>query len=377
MSFVLREFYLPVHFISVIIGLELAGYFLYQYHKLKVQKIELDKFLLGFGIFFGVSFIGYLFFVIRRFYVADLLYQELFLRLTYMLIISSLIVFGFIISSKPFRKLINPKISYPITIIMFIPFIGLVFLDPSSTIFRLSLAPVFVGVPLIIIFQYKLIRLSSKNLKRRMILILLGEMLAFGAIILGADIPQALFYRQFYEVLYTIAIPIFLAGLFIIFLGIYKFPVFLELNWYKNLDFLFIIDNKSPKQLYIYDFKEKSIDAEQGKDKSGVQNIFSKGLIGIDGIIAAVTDTASSKIEKIEQGEKFILVEQGQGPMDFITYALLVKEESSSARYFLKEVKRQFEGFFKDLLLNMNFLQGSEDLFFSSFDVIMVNLITK
>ena len=56
MLFNLREFYLPANFISIFIGLELAGYFLYQYKKLKVQKMGMDKFLLAFGIFFyGVN----------------------------------------------------------------------------------------------------------------------------------------------------------------------------------------------------------------------------------------------------------------------------------------------------------------------------------
>jgi len=337
MLFDLREFYLPANFISIVIGLELAGYFLYQYNKLKI------------------------------------------LRLMYMVIILGLIMFGFIMSSKPFHELMNPKIVYPVTISFFIPFIGLVFLDPTSTIFRYTLAPIVIGVPLIAIFQFKLIRVSSKNLKRRMILILIGEIIVFGAVILGADIPQALFFQQYKDVLYTIAIPMFVSGLFIIFLGVYKFPVFLELNWMENLLFLFIIDNKSPKQLYIHDFMEETedLDAKEGMSKSEFQDLFSRGLIGIDSIIAAITDTKTSKIEEIEQGKIIVLFEQGQDSMGFITYALLVKQEISSARYFLMEVKRQFEGFFKDLLLNIDSLRGTEGLFFSSFDIIIKNLISR
>jgi len=56
--FNLREFYLPANFISIVIGLELAGYFLYQYNKLKAQKMGIDKFLLAFGIFFCLTFTG-------------------------------------------------------------------------------------------------------------------------------------------------------------------------------------------------------------------------------------------------------------------------------------------------------------------------------
>ena len=264
---------------------------------------------------------------------------------------------------------------------MFIPFVTLVFFDPQSTAFRLTLIPIVVGAPFVAIFQLKLIRLSSGELKRRMILIVLGEILGLVAILMGADIPQAVFFQDS-DFLYALGIPIFMVAFFIIFLGIYKFPAFLEFHWKKNLVKLYIIDHETLKPLYTFDFTVILDDLEltseeKKKKKEDIKALFSSGLIGIDGIVGAITDTKQSKIDKIKQGDSLILLEYGDGPAPFATYALLADEELESVRYFLREVKSQFQGFFKDLLLNLESLKGSEEILFSSFDIIIKNLVSK
>ena len=67
-----------------------------------------------------------------------------------------------------------------------------------------------------------------------------------------------------------------------------------------NLISLFIIDNIGPKQLYIHNFikTEGELDEEESIRRENIQDLFSKGLIGIDSIVSAMTDT-SSKIERI------------------------------------------------------------------------------
>ena len=105
--------------------------------------------------------------------------------------------------------------------------------------------------------------------------------------------------------------------------------------------------------------------------------MFSSGLIGIESIHAAITDSKSEKIEKIEHGESIILLESGDEPISYLSYALLVKKEMISIRYFLKSVKKRFQDIYKNLLINLEKFRNDYELVFSSFDYDIFALLER
>jgi len=103
----------------------------------------------------------------------------------------------------------------------------------------------------------------------------------------------------------------------------------------------------------------------------------SGGLTGIEIIISAITNTQNERIKVIKQEGSYILLEYGTKYSTPIVYALLVKKDLKSIRYFLNLLKVQFENFFKEILENFEEfdLAGQDERLFSSFDIILENLI--
>ena len=58
-----------------------------------------------------------------------------------------------------------------------------------------------------------------------------------------------------------------------------------------------------------------------------------------------------------------------------LVYVLVVSGENESLKYFLKTVKEQFQGFFKEILMKLNEFKAEEKKLFTSFDIIINNLI--
>jgi len=60
-------------------------------------------------------------------------------------------------------------------------------------------------------------------------------------------------------------------------------------------------------------------------------------------------------------------LEYGDHPLSNITYGLLIKKDMYSLRYFLKEVKKQFQAKYKYILSNLELIEGNEEKFFLNF----------
>jgi len=161
-------------------------------------------------------------------------------------------------------------------------------------------------------------------------------------------------------------------------LGIFKFPAFLEFDWKENLLKLFIIDRNSGKELYSYTFRDV-IERNKGDttDLEDREKAIPQAIIGIEMILNSLRRKDNLKTDKIQKGKLTIIFEQGGELFPNITYALVVGKELNSLGFFLKQIKMQFEGFFKEILLMLpKFGEGKEELF-SSFDVIINNIIRK
>ena len=213
----------------------------------------------------------------------------------------------------------------------------------------------------------------AKRLKK----ILVGE-LVFGVSILFGGEESGLATSPYINTIYMTAIISAIIGLMIIFLGVYRFPVFLEFGWRDNLVKLFIIDQIHLKALYIHDFNQGRKEGE--KDERSISEeereaLFSKGIIGVEEVINTIMKGKKKKLEKIEHGNLLILLTYGENPVSFITYALIVEKDMKSFPYFLNIVKEQFQGFYKEILQNLDDFAGKEEKLFSNFDLIISNLI--
>jgi hypothetical protein len=196
---------------------------------------------------------------------------------------------------------------------------------------------------------------------------------------IGGYIPSYVLFQQYSQILQLISALIFICGLLIVILSVYRFPAFLEFKWKENLLSVFIINQRNLKVIYTFDFKEiKDKKKNQIKELPLLREnklLFSSGIIGIDDIISIITNTNNENIERIREGEFLILLNHGDEPLSFITYCLLVNKDMNSFSYFLKIIKNEFQSIYNNLLINLNVLKGSKKLIFSSFDKILNKMI--
>ncbi|MFX1257248.1 MAG: hypothetical protein ACFFAN_05290 [Promethearchaeota archaeon] len=378
----LRFFFLPFLIITVVIGYQIFVYFFYQYYKIRDEKLELNKILPAYGILFGLPLTGFLIRIINLYYVRNIS-SEIFnflTKLTFLLLYSSFIIFFAILSMKSFRRIINLSLIKILSVSLIISIISIFILQPESLLFiTIALITIVISYSYILYFQTKLIKLSTGVIKKRLKHILIGFLLCVLQHFFGGYLPSYVLFQQYSLILQLIAIPTFLLGLMIVFLGIFRFPAFLELGWKENLLNLFIIYRRNYKLLYTFDFKtvkDERFDSIKNSVNSKEKELFfSRGIIGINDIFHIVTKSNEKEIEKIKRAELTIFLKNGDKPINFVTYCLVVKKDMISFTYFLKSIKNQFQVVYKHLLSNLNNLSGKEEKLFSGFDIVLDKLM--
>ena len=173
------------------------------------------------------------------------------------------------------------------------------------------------------------------------------------------------------DLFFFIGIALLIMGSILALSGLYAFPSLYGFKWEENVLKLLIINQKNNVCLYSRDFTEIKIEQRQ-KD---YEKLFSVGIIGIDSILSAITNTRGEKINKIKQVDSFILMEYGSGISSQIIYALVVRKDLKANMNFLRSIKKQFESFYKELLSELETLKGSEEQLFESFDIIINEII--
>jgi len=373
MSSFLQDYHLPGVIIAYIIGYQIAIYFLYLYYKSKDENLALNKILLAYGLVYGLGFTGVLIRTINSYYFTDSVSSDFFTILSHILIATAAITFQLILSSESFNEIISTNITKIVLIFTIIVSILLVFIKVVIIIAPLLLIAIGVGAIYMLIFHYRLIKRSTGDIKKRLIIITIGNILMITAIIIGSQETVIYLPQDIQEPFLIMLIPVLVIGLGIIFLGVYEFPAFLEFDWKENLIKLYIISQKEYKELYSFDFREEI--EEKSIDQTNIEKVFSKGIIGIEDIISTITKTKDKKIRKIKQGELLIILEHGDKPDYFITYVLLINKEMNSINYFLKNVKSKFQNLYKNILINLEFIKGNEKEIFSSFDIKLKKLL--
>ena len=213
----------------------------------------------------------------------------------------------------------------------------------------------------------------------RIIYIFIGMLLILGSFLFGGEFSRDMVLQENEHTIIMFTSFLTIITFFIVFLGVYKFPAFLEFDWKDHLLKLYIIDKEVVKGIYNFNFSDSSNNSRQVEREKLLEDnkdkVLSVGLIGINDIINGLTSKKDKKIERISQGDNQIIFTYGDNPNDFIVYALLVKKDMDSLQYFLETIKTQFQGFFKGILQNMDSIRGIEVKVFSSFDIILTNLM--
>lgn len=376
----IQEVQFLLYLISIILGCQLTFYIFYQYYKIRDPNLQIDKILLSLGFILLLTIVGAFVLFINRFFVSDPILKELVYKIGYGPILFVPFAFLYIISGEKFSNF-NFRFSKYFMVLSLIPLIMSIFVSTlTSPLFLYSIIFSLLGAVYIAIFQVRLIRVSVGNIKNKLIIIFLSEILIFLSIILSSENTTRFYPSNYGDVLFFIGTASLTIGFTIMLFAAYNFPSYLEFKWMDNLNYLCIINTDKNICLYSYDFTKRvekpshRIENESEIGHDNIEYLFSGGIIGIDTIIAAVTNTQNEKINIIKHGDSFILLEQGTN-FPQITYALVVNKELKIIRYFLNSLKNQFESFYKEILLSLKDIKENEKLLFSSFDVIINNFL--
>lgn len=365
------------YLIPVIIGFQLAIYFFYQYQKIRDKNLPLNKILLAFGSFILFIILGPLLIQISRNFIDNGLLYELISRLGWFLVCFSTTTVSFFVITKDFSTIINIKHAKILMVLNFVPMVILFFV-PSilSPLFISSISFVVLNGLYIIRFQIILIRKSVGIIKKKFKLFLLGAIISLFALFFAASVGLGSLPPIINEIIYYTGVCELLIGFIIISLSVHNFPPFYEFEWRNNLIKLFIINQLNKNCLYSYDFVEK-FEKKSKKNKNNPNHfdeLFSKGILGIDTIITTITGTKEKRINKIKKGDFHIFLDYGLQPFS-IAFVLVVKIDLISTHHLLKSIKSRFESFFKEILLNLDKLNVEYEQLFRSFDIIMNQIL--
>ncbi len=374
------DFYFPFMILELLIGYQISFYFLYQYYKIKEEKIGLNKILIAFSLLFGLGVSGIVIRNYSSYYINDVLLNNFFLYFTHIIIAVAVSSFLLIISSKSFQIIININITRAVSIYTILISILIFVVQIKSIQFIFFIISIILGYFYLIFFHLKLINRSKGKIRKRIILIFIGEVLLISNILIGSEETVVLIFLQHMPFITLISNFVILFALMTILLCVYKFPIFLEFNWDKNLIKLFIVNTQNFEIIYTFNFTEE-IERKENTTKKPSEIIesdyfFSRGIIGIEDIISGITNKKEEGIEKIRRGELLILLKNGDAPLSFVLYCLTVKKEMNSIDYFLKTIKNEFQELYKNIILSFEDLQGLENKIFSSFDNRIKNILS-
>ncbi len=366
----LINYHFPFLIIAIIIGYQISIHFLYLYYSKKKDNLRLNKLLLAYGCLYFFIITATLIRTIYTYFITDVTLGAQFVNFSLLQVALGAISFLFCLTENGFNSLINTRITKIILIVAVIFSILLFFNRDANFQIIMSFIAISIAGFYVLTFHYRLLSLSSGVIKNRLILITIGNVIMVLAMMAQADeyiyyLPQELQLSSM-----IISVPIFVIGELMIFLGIYKFPAFLEFDWKEHILSLYIIENENFSILYQHEFEDKP-DIKQYQELS---ESLTKGIIGIDQIVSAL-GTSDKQIERITQDDLILLISSGQLKPVSIVYILVVEKDMESYPYFLSEIKNKFESYFSDILFELKAIEGHEDLVFSGFDIALKKLL--
>jgi hypothetical protein len=370
-----------VYTIPVMLGIELGIYFFYQYKKSRSTKLPLNRVLLSYGWFTIFMVNGAFFLVVNRLVAQG--NNVLYAQIGFTTIFLAPIGFMAFILIKESGKLINLKLAWVITIASFTPLVLLFVLGNKNPVFMASIGITALNAISVITYQVRMIRASMGDIRRRLVQLFTGEILALLALAFAFIVVFASTIGDSLRIIiYFIGCSFLITGLLVMFYASNDFPPFYEFDWKSNLLKLFVIDQTNNQFLYARDFSTKAkptpASAPAEADRDMLRDELFKGAIsGIENMLATVSTSSQQRLSEIDQGGSSILLEYSSAGLSPVTYALVVTKDLSSLRHFEKAIKAQFEAFFSGLLKNLDRVVkvGKPERVFQSFDIVLNNML--
>jgi hypothetical protein len=132
---------------------------------------------------------------------------------------------------------------------------------------------------------------------------------------------------------------------------------------------------RKPKLIYNYNFRTKS--SETIEESSDNNVFFSKGLIGIEKIVSLITKTKEENIQRIDQEEQIMIFNYGTDGLDSLIFCIIVNDDMVSMVFLLKLLQKLFQNRFKNLLSDLEAIEGNEYTIFDKFKEEIDSLIKK
>ena len=224
-------------------------------------------------------------------------------------------------------------------------------------------------------FHIILIQNSTGNVKIRIFTLFIGEILVVIGIIFGTEKNLYLFTPEGQILVRDMFTPLIIMGQLIIFYAFYDFPVFLEFKWQENINYFYVIDEMRLRLIYNYNFRTKS--SEVFEESSDENVFFSKGLIGIEKIVSLITRTKEDKIQRIDQEDQIMIFNYGTDGLESLIFCIIVNDDMVSMAFILKMLQKLFQNRFKNLLSDLEAIEGNEYIIFDKFKEEIDNLTKK
>jgi len=351
------------------VGFQISGYFLYLYFNSKKDYEGLNKLLLAYGATYGIIIFAIFIRTIHTYAKLNSQIKSTLFELSHILIVIGSVVFLYTLTSESFNSVFN--INWTRLILFLAIIIGFLILLVSNSQAQvvLIIVAVFIASIFLIIFHWRFLKLLAGNLQKRVLLILAGNVFAAAGVLLEADEFITLFSIEDQILLTIIATPIFICGLFIVFLGLFKFPAFLEFDWKQHLQRIIIVDKANSELIYKFNIFEYFIDKDHYNsflNKRTNEDLISMGILGIDKVIMAVTK--EENLETIKQENYFVLLTYGGFPFSDIVFCVVSNKEIRSAGYFLNRIKDEFLEIYGCLLQDLDSIRDKKFQIFKGFD---------
>lgn len=375
MQNILLYYHLPFLVLAITTGFQIGGYFIYLYIINKKKQLDLNRLLFAYGVLYVFLMTSISIRTTYTYLLTDELLRTVFFELSHIFILAGAALFLFLLSSEVFDEIINNNITRLVLVIALINSVLVSIIQENHYVLMLLFISFGIAALYLFFFHFKLIKLTTGSIKQRIMMITIGNVLVVVGFIFQADEIITILPYEDQIFLMVFSNPIFLIGGLIVFLGLFKFPAFLEFNWKKDLADFYVINNQDLCLLYQYDFnKENPSKIKVGIHKTQIGKVLPKGIIGIDSIFSNLTHT-NEKIQIIKQGALNILLSQGEPPYDNITYILVTNSEMNSYHYFLNKLKKTFQEAYGGILKILDVIEEKDYCMFLNFDQEIKNLL--
>ncbi|MBN1214470.1 MAG: hypothetical protein JXA99_03405 [Candidatus Lokiarchaeota archaeon] len=353
----MHEYFLPFLCIALFIGYEIGFYLIYQYIKIRKEKIAINRIILAYGLFSAFGMSGVFIRTISFYYEESILFYFLLYKISHVLIAFGVIIFLIIISNKSFNKIVNVKYTKAVLSLAIIFSIIITFTIPDIIERILIFLSIFIGIIYLTYAHIKIIKHIPDNAKNRIILIYIGFCVLIFAILLRAEESLIYFQVEIQNLIELITIPIMIFSLLIVLFGAYRFPILLEIHWQDKILQILIIDSKINEILYSYTYKKKNISEEktpsqQLKDLDKIITI-SVNIPDIEDFVSKFVNKHEN-IEKITHGDHYIYISHGNYKLSHILFLIIAQKDLNSIKYFLEFIKIHFQRSYKNIIVNKN-----------------------